>query len=84
MWVMSLFLQAQRQAKAHATVYPAERSAFSEVCDSYSEEDQRLIAEEYLLAWEMAASQGKEFDIDFFEEIEPKLVDSITGRFGRA
>ena len=54
------------------------------MCDSYSEEDQKLIAEEFLFVWDEADARGVEFDFSFFNDIEPELVSAMTEQFGRA
>ena len=65
-------------------MYPEERSAFSEICETYSEEDQVLISEEFLAVWDWADEQGEPFDFPFFERVEPRLNEEMEALYGRS
>lgn len=81
---MSLFLEATNKSLAHETVYPDENTAFSEVCQTYSNDDQELIAEEYLYVWDAAEKANVPFDYTFFEIIEPSMSKKMVELHGRA
>ena len=79
-----MFLEAKKKALTHETVYPYENSPFSEVCESYSEQDRKLISKEFLFVYDLAGERNREFDFPFFEEVEPELVSAMTALYGRA
>lgn len=79
-----MLLEAYNRAKTHKTIYPYESSAFSEVCSTYSEEDQRLISEEYLYAYDVAHERKVVLDDALIEELEPAIVKEMTILYGRA
>lgn len=81
---MSLLLEAYGRSLTHETVYPHECSPFSEVRKTYSEEDQRLISEEYLYVYDIADERKVALSIELIEELETKIIEEMTILFGRA